>query len=176
MPDADGNHAMSASAAKRAAAPGALPLEDLLTYRVCILAKMMDRASAAELAAYKLGVAEWRVLAQLSAVSPATVRGLAARLRVDRAEVSRAAAALVARRLVKRETEPGDARSALFRLTEGGRALFREIMPSRVALHERLAGALTPHELAVLTAATEKLTAELERAERVVPLGRGGRR
>ena len=171
---------MSASAAKRAAAAGstasAMPLEELLTYRVCILAKMMDRASAAELAAYKLGVAEWRVLAQLSVVSPATVRGLAARLRVDRAEVSRAAAALVARRLVKRESEPGDARSALFRLTESGRALYREIMPSRVALHERLAGALTSHELEVLTAAAEKLTKELERAERVVPLGRGGRR
>jgi DNA-binding MarR family transcriptional regulator len=169
---------MSASAARRAAAIGAEPppLEQLLTYRVCILAKMMDRASAAELAAYKLGVAEWRVVAQLSAVSPATVRGLAARLRVDRAEVSRAAAALVARRLVKRERDPGDARSALFRLTESGRALAREVMPSRVALHERLMAALTPAEAQVLTAAVEKLTHLLERAERVVPMGRAGRR
>lgn len=168
---------MSASTARRAAAIGAepLPLEQLLTYRVCILAKMMDRASAAALAAYKLGVAEWRVLAQLAVVSPATVRGLAARLRVDRAEVSRAAAALAARRLVKRERDPGDARSALFRLTESGRALAHEVMPSRIALHERLMGALAPAEAQVLAAAVEKLTRLLEGDERVVPMGRGRR-
>jgi DNA-binding MarR family transcriptional regulator len=167
----------AASAAKRAERAGAaMPLEELLTYRVCILAKMMDRASASELARYRLGVAEWRVLAQLSAVSPATVRGLAARLRVDRAEIRRAAAALVARRLVRRERDPRDARSALFTPTASGRALHREIMPSRVALHDTLAAALTPHELAVLTAAVRKLTRLLERAERVVPAGRGARR
>jgi DNA-binding MarR family transcriptional regulator len=168
---------MRASAARRAAAIGAEPppLERLLTYRVCILAKMMDRASAAALGAYKLGVAEWRVLAQLSVVSPATVRGLAARLRVDRAEVSRAAAALAARRLVKRERDPGDARSALFRLTESGRALARAVMPSRIALHERLIGALSPAEAQVLSAAVEKLTLLLERDERVVPMRPGQR-
>jgi len=171
---------MTIAAAKGAGAPAvraeAMPLEELLTYRVCILAKMLDRASAAELAAYKLGVAEWRVLAQLSVVSPATVRGLAARLRVDRAEVSRAAAALVARRLVKRGSDPRDARSALFRLTESGRALYREVMPSRVALHERLVGALAPHEAALLAASIETLTGLLERAELVVPMARGARR
>ena len=165
---------MTASAEKRAAATGAepLPLEQLLTYRVCILAKMMDRASAAALSAYRLGVAEWRVVAQLSVVSPATVRGLAARLRVDRAEVSRAAAALVQRRLVKRERDRSDARSALFRLTESGRALAREVMPSRVALHERLMAALTPAEAETLTETVDKLTRLLERDERVVPIGR----
>jgi DNA-binding MarR family transcriptional regulator len=165
---------MTPVAAKRAAgaAEAAMPLEELVTYRVCILAKMMDRASAAELAAYRLGVAEWRVLAQLSVVSPATVRGLAARLRVDRAEVSRAAAALVGRRLVRRERDLRDARSALFRLTEAGRALHREIMPSRVALHERLMAALTPNEAAALTASVRKLTLLLERGERVVPAPR----
>lgn len=168
---------MTASAARRGAERAdSLPLEELLTYQVCILAKMMDRASAAELARYRLGVAEWRVLAQLAVVSPATVRGLAARLRVDRAEVSRAAAALVTRRLVRRARDPSDARSALFRLTENGRALHHEIMPSRVALHERLAGTLTPHEMAVLTASVQKLTRLLERAERVVPVAGGARR
>lgn len=164
---------MNDTAARRApAARRETALDALLTYRVCMLAKMMDRASAAELAAYRLGVAEWRVLAQLSAISPATVRGLAARLRVDRAEVSRAAAALAARRLVRRERDPADARSALFRPTEAGRALYREAMPSRIALNARLLAALAPEEAAVLGRAVEKLTALLERAERVVALPR----
>ena len=149
-----------------------VPLEDLLTYQVCILAKLMDRASAAGLEADRLGVAEWRVLAQLAALSPATVRGLAARLRVDRAEVSRAAAALIARRLVKRALDPGDARSVLFSVTESGRALYRAIMPRRVELNRKLLGALTEHEAAVLRAACGKLMRLLEQDEPVVPLPR----
>lgn len=153
----------------------AVALEDLLTYQVCILAKLMDRASAAGLAADRLGVAEWRVLAQLAVRSPATVRGLAARLRVDRAEVSRAAAALIARRLVRRARDPGDARSVLLSPTAGGRALYRAIMPRRVELNRRLLAALTDHEAAVLKAACAKLMRLLEHDETVVPLPRARR-
>jgi DNA-binding MarR family transcriptional regulator len=166
--------------AVRAKAPAraereAVALEDLLTYQVCILAKLMDRASAAGLAGDRLAVAEWRVLAQLAARSPATVRGLAARLRVDRAEVSRAAAALIARRLVRRAVDPGDARSALFSPTESGRALYRAIMPRRVELNRRLLAALTEHEAAALKSACAKLVRLLEQEETVVPLPRARR-
>lgn len=150
--------------------PQSLPIEDLLTYRVCILAKMLDRVSAAELArACALGVAEWRVLAQLAIHSPSTVRWLAARLRVDRAEVSRAAAALIARKLARREADPRDARSVLFSITDSGSALYRRIMPDRLALHERLMAALSTHEADTLVAAVEKLTRLLDRDETVVP-------
>lgn len=157
----------------------AIQIEDLLTYQVCILAKMMERASAGELGRkHKLGVAEWRVLAQLAVMSPSTVRWLAARMRVDRAEVSRAAAALIARKLVRRMPDPQDARSVLFSITEAGRALHRAIMPLRVALHERLNAVLAPAEAAALVAAVEKLTRFLDTQERVVPAPRpkpGGR-
>ena len=148
---------------------GAVPLEELLSYQLCILAKLIERTSASELdKAYALGVAEWRVLAQLSVRSPSTVRWIAARMRVDRAEVSRAAAGLIRRRLARREADPRDARSVLFSVTESGRALYRAIMPLRVALHERLLAALTPAEAAVLTAAVGKLIRFLDRDETVV--------
>jgi len=148
---------------------GAVPLEELLSYQICILAKLIERTSASELdKAYELGVAEWRVLAQLSVHSPSTVRWIAARMRVDRAEVSRAAAGLIARKLARREADPRDARSVLFSVTDAGRALYRAIMPLRVALHERLLSALTPQESATLTAAVSKLIRFLDRDESVV--------
>jgi len=157
-------------AADSAATPARMALEDLLTYRVCILAKMLDRVSAAELAkACALGVAEWRVLAQLAVHSPSTVRWLAARLRVDRAEVSRAAAALIARKLARREADPRDARSVLFSITDSGETLYRRIMPDRMALHERLMAALGAGEAATLVSAVEKLTRLLDRDEKVLP-------
>ncbi len=150
-------------------ADSAVPLEELLSYQICILAKLIERTSASELdKAYDLGVAEWRVLAQLSVQSPSTVRWIAARMRVDRAEVSRAAAALIRRRLARREADLRDARSVLFSVTDSGRALSRAIMPLRLALHERLLAALTPQEAATLTAAVSKLIRFLDRDEPVV--------
>lgn len=162
---------LAARAPREAAndSPGAVPLEELLSYQICILAKLIERTSASELdKAYELGVAEWRVLAQLSVQSPSTVRWLAARMRVDRAEVSRAAAGLIRRRLARREADPRDARSVLFSVTESGRALYRAIMPLRVALHERLLAALAPAEAATLTEAVGKLIRRLDRDETVV--------
>lgn len=154
---------------REAGPAAAVPLEDLLSYQICILAKLIERTSAAELGKeYELGVAEWRVLAQLSVRSPSTVRWIAARMRVDRAEVSRAAAALIRRRLARREADPHDARSVLFSATESGRALSRAIMPLRVALHERLMAALSPAEAASLTGAVAKLIRLLDRDETVV--------
>jgi DNA-binding MarR family transcriptional regulator len=158
-----------ARAPREASSASAVPLEDLLSYQICILAKLIERTSASELdKAYALGVAEWRVLAQLSVHSPSTVRWIAARMRVDRAEVSRAAAGLIARKLARREADPRDARSVLFSVTDAGRALYRAIMPLRVALHERLLSALAPAEAATLTAAVSKLIRFLDRDEAVV--------
>ena len=159
----------AAARARPGEAESAVPLEELLSYQICILAKLIERTSASELdKAYELGVAEWRVLAQLSVHSPSTVRWIAARMRVDRAEVSRAAAGLIARRLARREADPRDARSVLFSATESGRALYRAIMPLRVALHERLRAALMPEEAATLTTAVSKLIRFLDRDETVV--------
>jgi DNA-binding MarR family transcriptional regulator len=159
-----------ASASPADAAGGQAPLETLLTYRVSVLAKMLDRRTVATLGdGYHLSIAEWRVLAQLSVRSPSTVRWLAARMRVDRAEVSRAAAALVARRLVRRHADPDDARSVLFTVTSGGAALYRRIMPKRLALHRKLLGILSPDEAEVFFAAVDKLVAQLDRDEHAAP-------
>ena len=159
----------AARPSREADSAGAVPLEELLSYQICILAKLIERTSASELdKAYELGVAEWRVLAQLSVHSPSTVRWIAARMRVDRAEVSRAAAGLIARKLARREADPRDARSALFSVSDAGRALYRAIMPLRLALHERLLSALTPDEARALTQAISKLIRFLDRDETVV--------
>jgi hypothetical protein len=54
-------------AGREADSDRAVPLEDLLSYQICIRAKLIERTSATEHDnAYELGVAEWRVLSQLS--------------------------------------------------------------------------------------------------------------
>ena len=85
-----------------------------LPYRVMLLAKMLDRLTTRLLQeSAGITVAEWRVIAQLYIEAPATVRQLAEQAWVDRAEVSRAAAALERRGLIERRDNPTDRRSAL---------------------------------------------------------------
>lgn len=137
-------------------------LESFLTYQISILAKLVDRRSIRVLAQkYGLKLAEWRVLAQLANRSPSTVRYLARRMRMDRADVSRAAAALIARGLVTREADEADARSALFSVTKAGLGLYDGVLPSRVAENARLGAIFAPDELAAFNRALALLTAEL---------------
>lgn len=144
----------------------AAPLEGLLTYRVSILAKLLDRRTVAMLSeSCGLNVAEWRVLAQIAENAPSTVRWLAERMRVDRAEISRASASLASRGLATRERDPADARSVLLRPTEAGLALYREIMPKRQALHRDLIATLPPDEAETLVRALDALIVRLTRKE-----------
>src|SRR5262245_7527725 len=86
---------------------------EFLTKRVGGLARLLERRTARMLwDEFRLTLAEWRILAQLSAHSPSTVRDLSIELSVDRAEASRAAASLIARGYVARADHPTDRRSA----------------------------------------------------------------
>jgi DNA-binding MarR family transcriptional regulator len=158
----------SPSVAIRASEPGLENLDDLgkvarawrlggrdfLPYRVTLLAKLLDRWNTRLLQENSgLSVAEWRVLAQLSNVSPASVRQLAEQAWVDRAEVSRAAASLERRGIIERRDNPKDRRSPLLYCTESGRALASKVSPVRQAFHKSLTDLLSPEQLLALESA-----------------------
>ena len=72
---------------------------------------------------------EWRVLAvvgRFGTVSPSTVSEWAT---MDKVKVSRAAATLVARGLLKQSQDPTDGRARLLRLTRKGTNVHQEIIP-----------------------------------------------
>ncbi len=115
-----------------------------LPYRVALLSKMIDRETTRLLYdSAGISLAEWRVLGQLSIAAPATVRSLADKSWVDRAEVSRAAASLEQAGYVERRDNPADRRSTLFSLTPAGRALVDKLRPLRLDFHSSLTGQLT---------------------------------
>jgi DNA-binding MarR family transcriptional regulator len=153
----------TAGAASPAASRAAPPRTDhFIVYKVGLLSKLFDRALKPWLAQhYELSVAEWRSLTFLYGGGPETVRELAAAMRVDKAEVSRALNTLGRRGLVSREDHPEDARSALFSITAAGRRLHDRVLPHRQAVHEALEAALTPTERKALGSALDKLTAHM---------------
>jgi DNA-binding MarR family transcriptional regulator len=110
----------------------ALMLESFLSFRVTILAKLLERRLARMLGErFGLAVAEYRVLAQVAMRPGATVRAIAARTYVDKAQVSRVVAALEEQDLIKRSTRNSDRRSPEFTITPSGRALINRIVPLR---------------------------------------------
>jgi DNA-binding MarR family transcriptional regulator len=113
---------------------------DYLTLRIGFVAKLIERHTARVLAGkFGLTLAEWRVMAQLARVGPMTVRTLADRSWVDRAEVSRSAASLIGRGCVAQTANPADRRSPYFFVTVEGHRLYRKVKPTRDSFQELLA-------------------------------------
>ncbi|AJE45052.1 MarR family winged helix-turn-helix transcriptional regulator [Celeribacter indicus] len=137
-------------------------LESFLTYKISILAKLIDRRTIRVMAQeFDLKLSEMRVLAQLANHSPGTVRYLARRMHMDRADVSRATSALIEKKYILRKVDKSDGRSALFQVTPKGLEHYRKILPTRVAENARISSILTEEENTVLRRAIAKLTAEL---------------
>src|SRR5580704_5347778 len=102
----------------------AFRLEDFLPYRLSVAANSVSRLFARRyFEAFGLSIPEWRVLAvvgRFDSLSPSTVSEWTA---MDKVKVSRAAASLVARGLVRQTQDPRDGRARLLRLTRRGAAV-----------------------------------------------------
>ena len=128
-----------------------LALENSVSFQVSVLAKLLDRRLARLVVErFELTVAEYRVLAQVMLYPRSTVRAIAERTYVDKAQVSRAAAALEAEAYITRDMLDHDRRSPVFTVTRTGRALLNRIIPLRQAQEAELAAGLGPAELQAL--------------------------
>ncbi len=127
---------------------------DYPTFRITLIAKIMDRLTIRHLADRgELTYAEWRVLARLGTLDDGGTVGQVADLAwVDRAEVSRAAAALEQRGLTARRDNPQDRRTPILYLTPAGRELYVAGLSDRSAFHEELLVDLDSDERAQLDA------------------------
>jgi DNA-binding MarR family transcriptional regulator len=110
-------------------------------------------------AAYGLTIPEWRVLATIGrfgTVSPSAVTEWTA---MDKVKVSRAAASLVARGLVKQAQDPRDGRGRLLSLTRKGIAVHQDVVPLARELEASLSHGLSRTEWAALRKALPRLNA-----------------
>lgn len=113
---------------------------DYPTFRITLLAKLMDRITIRELSEVTdLSYPQWRVLSRLALVEDGlTVGQIAERAWVDRSEVSRAAAELERRGMVVRRDNPADRRTPILTLSDAGRRTYAPIKQSREKFHEAL--------------------------------------
>jgi DNA-binding MarR family transcriptional regulator len=135
-----------------------LQLESFFSSRVSILAKLLDRRLARLVGdQFGLALAEYRVLAQITMRPRSTVRAVAARTFVDKAQVSRAVAVLEEQGLIARTMSGTDRRSPEFTATRSGRTLMNRIIPLRQAQERELAQHLGRGDLNAITGSFQVL-------------------
>jgi DNA-binding MarR family transcriptional regulator len=111
-------------------AAGKLRLGEYLPYRLSVAANAVSQLIArAYEDRFGLKIPEWRLIAVLAEEGPLTPQSLCERTVMDKVTVTRAAQALVRRRLARREPNASDGRSHRLRLTDAGTELHRSIAP-----------------------------------------------
>lgn len=133
------------------------------TFRLTLLSKAMDRFSLRQLADQGISYAEWRVLSRLASIPEgATVRQIAEIAWVDRAEVSRAAAALEAKGLTARRDNPDDGPTPILHITQTGMERYRPLLKHRAQFHEQLMRDLSAQERADFDHVLAKIARRLD--------------
>lgn len=103
-------------------------LAGVTPFRVSVLANRLTLwAARVYNREFGVGVLEWRVMAALAELGPATASEVAALTVLDKSNVSRTAGQLLARGLVERSGHPGDGRKRILALTGEGRALHARV-------------------------------------------------
>jgi DNA-binding MarR family transcriptional regulator len=144
----------------------AFRLENFLPYRLSVAANRVSRLFARRYSeAYGLSIPEWRVLAivgRFGSLSPSAVGEWTA---MDKVKVSRAAAGLVARGLLKQGQDPSDGRGKLLRLTRKGASVYSGMVPLACELEDQLAEGMSRTEWTSLLKALDKLNAHVQERE-----------
>jgi DNA-binding MarR family transcriptional regulator len=143
------------------ATPEGLRLAAFLPYRLNVAAALVSEGLARLYGArFGLGIPEWRVIATCGELGAVTAAAIGRHAHMDKVKVSRAAARLEARGLVRRAANPADRREAYLALTAAGEGVHGEI----AALARAYLGALTRDFSAAERAALDRLLDKLARA------------
>ena len=141
------------------AAKRALDLARFLPYRLSVASNRISGAIAGAYSKrFDLTIPEWRVMAVLGGAEGLSAGEVAQRTAMDKVQVSRAIARLVATKRVARMADADDARVTRLSLSARGRAIYDEIAPLALSLEDVLLGALTPSERVSLDKILTKLT------------------
>ena len=145
--------------AKGGAAEGSQPatIRDLVSYQVSRTANAMSRSAALRFAGYGVTLQEWRTLALLAAGGPLGLNELARAAGLDKAQMSRAVSALIARELVQKRPSGAGGRATSVTLSRRGRTLYGDLIAAAMERDRAFRACLSAEEQAVLQGALHKL-------------------
>jgi DNA-binding MarR family transcriptional regulator len=138
---------------------GVFRLEDFLPYRLSVAAESVSHLIARHhLAQSGLPMPEWRLLAAVGRYGVLSPTAAGEHTSMDKVKVSRAAASLVSRGLLRQTPDPDDGRGRLLRLTRKGNTFYTSVAPMARDIEATLAPGLTKTEWNALQKALAKLS------------------
>jgi DNA-binding MarR family transcriptional regulator len=137
------------------------PITAMMSSRLIVLANLLKRGAILR---YKrlagLSSVEFGLVASLGRRQPMSVISLAEAVGMDKGQISRALAELVARKLVLRAINPKDNREVLVALTRSGLAAHDMIVAGAMERNQRLLEQLDEAEVALLLGHIDRLTSK----------------
>jgi DNA-binding MarR family transcriptional regulator len=135
-----------------------LRLNAFLPFRLSITSNLISEIVATTYQSlFNLRIPEWRVIAVVAeheGISPQEVGRISC---MDKVTVSRAASALLARKLLTRQSNDSDGRSHLLRLSASGQDLYSAVAPKALELERRIFESLDQQELSAFVATLAKI-------------------
>jgi DNA-binding MarR family transcriptional regulator len=133
---------------------------DFLSYRLSMLSRVLDRTvEFARKDDIQTGLTEKRLLSYLCANPPTTLRAIARSMCLDKAQISRAAAALVQMGMASRAADSEDRRSATFSATDEGRDYYDQRLDIARSGQQEILAQLNAEEYRIMSGAIDKLLA-----------------
>jgi DNA-binding MarR family transcriptional regulator len=140
------------------------PITAMMSSRLMVLANLLKRGAMLR---YKrlagLSSVEYGLVANLGRHPPMSVARLAEAVGLDKGQISRALAELVARKLVSKAVNPRDNREVLVSLTKAGLAAHDTIVAGAQERNRRLLAEISEAELAMLLGHIDRLTEKAAR-------------
>lgn len=137
---------------------GEFQLDEFLPHRLSIASENVSRLMARHyLDQVGLGMPEWRLLAAIGRHGVLSPTAAGDHTSMDKVKVSRAAAGLVARGLVKQSQDPNDGRGRLLRLTRKGATVYNGLPGMARQMERTILAGLSATEWASLQKTLMKL-------------------
>ncbi len=153
--------------APRSSPDPVLTLATFLPYRLNVVAASVSEGLARIYSdRFGLGIPDWRVLATVAEFGSITAKAIGAHAHMGKVRVSRAAAALEARGLIRRDRNAADMREAFLVLTPQGEAVYAEIVPLALDYVARLTADLGHADIVAIDLAITTLTRAADRMDR----------
>ena len=144
-------------------------LETFLPHQLAVAATRVSRLFGRHYADHhELSLPEWRVIAIVGRHAGISPSGVSERSAMDKVKVSRAAASLVKRGLLRQVQDPDDGRARRLHLTKRGETMLRDLVPLARRLESEVAGSMSRQEWAALRQALGRINdaIPLDQAER----------
>ncbi|MEM8869578.1 MAG: MarR family transcriptional regulator [Pseudomonadota bacterium] len=132
-------------------------LENRLTFRLSYVSKLIDHQAADFLRDTPISLAAYRILMVVKMFGEISLSDVSRFNAIDRAQVTRSAAALEKQGFVEFRTDPRSKRKKLLVLSGSGESLLAQVRPKFDARRRRLEEALGPGTLEDLLKGLEKV-------------------